>query len=73
MFAQSFYACRSQKRKNSLMPSVFFVLLGSALVKSVRKMLIKLTQGVNAIKVLPAAFPPLEFIYADLTGTHCKA
>ena len=43
VFTGSFYACRSQKRKKLLNLTVFFALLGSALVKAARKMLVKLT------------------------------
>jgi len=44
-FKISFYICRSQKRKNTVKPSVFFALLGSVHVKSVHKMLVKLNPG----------------------------
>ena len=47
MFTRSFYARRSQKCKKLLDLSVFFALLGSARVKDARKMLVKLTSGVD--------------------------
>ena len=43
VFTPSFYDCRSQKRKKLLELTAFFVLLGSALVKAARKMLVILT------------------------------
>jgi len=45
MFTRSFYACRSQKRKILVKPSVFFVLVGSVCIKVACKMLVKLTLG----------------------------
>ncbi len=42
-FKRSFYAHRCQKHKNTVKPSVFFALLGSAWVKAARKLLVKLT------------------------------
>jgi len=42
-FKCSFYACRSQKWKNTVKLSRFFKLLGSARIKAAHKMLMKLT------------------------------
>ena len=46
VFMCSFYARRSQKRKKLLELTIFFALFGSASVKAVRKMLVKLTPDV---------------------------
>jgi hypothetical protein len=46
LFIQSFYACRSQKRKSANDLTAIFVLLGSAGIKAARKMLMKLTLGI---------------------------
>ena len=43
VFTCSFYVLKSRKRKKMLVLTVFFALLGSACVKAVRKMLVKLT------------------------------
>jgi len=50
-FTSSFY---SDHKKSSC--KVFFALLGSAHIKAARKMLVKLTPGVNFINVLRTAF-----------------
>jgi len=47
LFTQSFYTCRSQKRKKYSPDVSFLALLGSACLKSARKRLVKLTPGVN--------------------------
>ena len=47
MFTSSFYARKSQKRKKLLELTVFVVLLGSARVKVVHTMLVKLTPDAN--------------------------
>ncbi len=46
-FTSRFYVPRSQKHKNTVKLSVFFALLGSALVKAALKMLMKLTPSVK--------------------------
>ncbi len=56
MFTESFYALRSQKRKNSVKLSVSFALLGSAHVKSAQKALKELPPGLNFINDLRTAF-----------------
>jgi len=49
-FTHSFYLQRSQKRKNTVKLSVFFVLLGSQRIKATSKMLVKSTPGCNKVK-----------------------
>ena len=46
-YTNSFYTCRSQKRKKLLELSVFFSLLESACIKAACKMLVKLTPGLK--------------------------
>jgi len=43
MFYEQLYACRSQKRNNTVKLSIFFVISGSARVKSAHKTMMKLT------------------------------
>jgi len=52
----SFNARKSQKHKKCSQVVSLFALLGSAHVKAVRKMLVKLTRGVNFINILLKAF-----------------
>jgi len=47
MYTCSFCACKSQKRKKTDNLTVFFALLGSALVSAAHKMFVNLTLGVN--------------------------
>ena len=57
---RSFYTPRSEKRKKLLELSVFFALLGSACVKTVRKMLVKLTPaGRQGQAILIRTFPDI--------------
>jgi hypothetical protein len=68
-FTTSFYASRSRKRKNTVKLSVFFALLGSVHEKAARRLLMKLTPGVNFIIILWAYFVPIElylFFYCSL-------
>jgi len=51
-------ACRSQKRRKIVKPSVFFALLGSVCVKAARKMLVKLN---------PVFRPRLLRLWASIT------
>ncbi len=55
MFMRTFYEHRSQKHKKTDNLTVFFMLLGHARAKAARKMLMKLTSGVNFINVLHKA------------------
>ncbi len=56
-FTRSFYARRSPKHKKDwLLSTVFFTLLGSGGVKAVFRMFMKLSLGVNFINKLPTAF-----------------
>ncbi len=52
IFIRSFYACNSQKRKNSFKSSVSFYALGSTGAKAARRTLEKLTPGVHVEKML---------------------
>ncbi len=61
----SFCARRSQKHKKygkkiQLSHQCLFTLLGSTSVKAVRRTLVKLTQGLNFINVLRAAFAHVD-------------
>ena len=47
MLMRNFYPRRSRKHKKLLDLTVFFVLLGPACVKAARKMLVKLTPGLD--------------------------
>ena len=49
VFTPSFNTSRSQKRKKLLDLTVLFALLGSAIVKDARKMLVKLTPGLPVL------------------------
>ena len=52
VFTRSFYTCRSWKRKKLLELTVFFALLGSALIKAACKMLVKLTLALLLLLLL---------------------
>ncbi len=53
MFLQSFYVCRSSKRKRRQVS--LFSVLGSGQVKALCKTWVKLTPGVNVINILRTA------------------
>ncbi len=50
-----------KRAKNTVKPSVFDGLLGSPHKKAARKMLVKLTPGVNFIHILRVRFLPISF------------
>ena len=52
----SFCACRSRKRKNTVKSSVYFYAFGIYKRKTVCRMLMKLSPGVNFINILHEAF-----------------
>jgi len=79
----SFYACRSKKRKKTLMTYVF-TFLGSTRAKAVHRMLMKLTPGLNFINVLRTAFTLVDterviiqsnpqYLFMHLGSTCAKA
>jgi len=50
-FDDIFFADPKSAKKNTVKPSVFFALVGSARVKAARKMLVKLTLGDSTVSV----------------------
>ncbi len=62
----SFYPRRSQKHKKTHDSAVFFSLLGSTSTKAVRRMLMKLTPGVNFIDILGVAYESNLLCHCEL-------